>query len=92
MPLHEVLHLALAAEVHSEHPLAEAIVQYAAEALSLWEIGKQLAVGTACLRTRHACVCIILVRADDFLLSILACCTCSNVLSLSKTAQVVNYR
>ncbi len=34
-PLAEVLHLAVAAEVHSEHPLGQAMVQYAAEALGM---------------------------------------------------------
>ena len=34
-PLAEVLHLALAAEVHSEHPLGQAMVHYAAEALGV---------------------------------------------------------
>ena len=33
--LAEVLHLAVAAEVHSEHPLGQAMVQYAAEALGM---------------------------------------------------------
>ena len=34
-PLAEVLHLAVAAEVHSEHPLGQAMVHYAAEALGM---------------------------------------------------------
>jgi len=34
-PLAEILHLAVAAEVHSEHPLGQAMVHYAAEALGM---------------------------------------------------------
>ena len=33
--LAEVLHLAVAAEVHSEHPLGQAMLQYAAKALGM---------------------------------------------------------
>lgn len=33
--LAEVMHLAVAAEVHSEHPIGQAMVQYAAEALGM---------------------------------------------------------
>ena len=39
-PLAEILHLAVAAEVHSEHPLGQAIVQYAAQALGMGLSGR----------------------------------------------------